>query len=93
MWHPVANRDATVFENPDTLNLQRDPNPHVGFGGGGPHYCLGANLAKREITAMMNRLVERYPNTELSGPVQWTGPGPLSNVGCTLGNVPVKLRA
>ncbi len=44
-----ANRDETVFDDPYTFDITRDPNPHIAFGGGGPHFCLGANLARMEI--------------------------------------------
>jgi cytochrome P450 len=93
LWYPVANRDPEAFEDPETFNLHRAPNPHVAFGGGGPHFCLGANLAKREITSAMNRLAERFPHTELSGTPKWSGPGPISNVGCSIEDLPVKLRS
>ena len=49
MWHISANRDESEFENPFSLDVKRSPNNHVGFGGGGPHYCLGANLARLEL--------------------------------------------
>ena len=49
MWYCSANRDETKFANPWLFDVARDPNPHVGFGGGGAHFCLGANLARREI--------------------------------------------
>jgi methyl-branched lipid omega-hydroxylase len=57
-----ANRDETVFEHPDIFDITRDPNPHVGFGGPGPHFCLGANLARREITVMLRELFTRVPD-------------------------------
>jgi cytochrome P450 len=91
MWYGVANRDPNVFADPDTLDLDRDPNPHVAFGGGGPHYCLGANLAKREITSMFTTLAARFGRAELTGEPVWGGPGPISNVGCSLTRLPVRL--
>jgi len=66
--HGSANRDEAVFADPDTFNVLRDPNPHVGFGGPGPHFCLGAHLARREITLMFRELYTRLPDIELAGP-------------------------
>jgi cytochrome P450 len=57
-----ANRDEAVFEDPYRFNIQRDPNPHIGFGGPGPHFCLGAHLARREITVMYRELFENLPD-------------------------------
>jgi cholest-4-en-3-one 26-monooxygenase len=59
-----------VFENPNVFDVERSPNEHVAFGGGGPHFCLGANLAKLEIRLMFEELLRRMPDMELSGPVQ-----------------------
>jgi cholest-4-en-3-one 26-monooxygenase len=69
-WHISANRDATVFEAPDTFDITRTPNNHVAFGGGGPHFCLGANLARMEIQVMFDRLLARVPDIRLDGDVQ-----------------------
>ncbi|MCP6330077.1 cytochrome P450, partial [Klebsiella pneumoniae] len=49
MWYNSANRDNSKFENPNTFNVLRNPNPHLGFGGGGRHTCLGAHLARLEL--------------------------------------------
>lgn len=68
MFYGSANRDEAIFEDPDTFNVLRDPNPHVGFGGPGPHFCLGAHLARREITLMFRELYTRLPDIELAGP-------------------------
>lgn len=67
IWYLSANRDEAVFENPYRLDLERNPNPHVGYGGGGRHFCLGANLARVEITALFRHLFERLPDIEVSG--------------------------
>jgi len=56
-----ANRDEDVFDNPYTFDVRRDPNPHVGFGAAGPHFCLGAHLARQEITVMFKELLRRFP--------------------------------
>ena len=55
IWYISANRDEDVFDDPFTFDIRRDPNEHVGFGGGGPHHCLGANLARMEIKVMFER--------------------------------------
>ena len=68
MFYGSANRDEAVFNDPDTFNVLRDPNPHVGFGGPGPHFCLGAHLARREIALMFRELYTRLPDLELAGP-------------------------
>jgi cytochrome P450 len=68
MYYGSANRDEAIFADPDTFNVLRDPNPHVGFGGPGPHFCLGAHLARREITLMYRELYTRLPDLELAGP-------------------------
>jgi cytochrome P450 len=62
LWYGSANRDETKFENPWTFDVQRHPNPHVGFGGGGAHFCLGANLARREITVLFEELHRQLPD-------------------------------
>jgi cytochrome P450 len=72
MWHISANRDESVFDDPFTFDIQRGPNPHlmhVAFGGGGPHFCLGANLARAEMRVMFQEIVHRLPDMELAGPV------------------------
>lgn len=60
-----ANRDASIFENPDTLDLTRSPNPHIGFGAG-IHFCIGAPLARLEMTISLPALMARFPNLELA---------------------------
>src|SRR5262245_62207101 len=68
MWYNSANRDETVFRDPHVFDVRRDPNEHVGFGAGGPHFCLGANLARREIQVMFRELLQRLPDIHVSGP-------------------------
>ncbi len=58
----AANRDESVFSDPGRFDITRQPNPHVGFGGPGPHFCLGAHLARREITVMLRELLRRVPD-------------------------------
>jgi cytochrome P450 len=62
LWYGSANRDDAKFEDPWTFDVRRHPNPHVGFGGGGAHFCLGANLARREITVAFEELHRRIPD-------------------------------
>ena len=69
-WHISANRDETVFTDPDRFDIGRTPNNHMAFGGGGPHFCLGANLARMEIRVMFDRLLDRMPDIHLDGDVQ-----------------------
>jgi methyl-branched lipid omega-hydroxylase len=67
LFYNAANRDEAVFTDPDTFDITRTPNPHVGFGGPGPHFCLGANLARREITIMLEELFTRLPDIHAAG--------------------------
>ncbi|MEV4107981.1 cytochrome P450 [Nonomuraea sp. NPDC049695] len=67
LFYNSANRDEAVFSDPDTFDITRDPNPHVGFGGPGPHYCLGAHLARREMTVMFRELYTRLPHIKSVG--------------------------
>ena len=69
MFYPAANRDPKVFENPDTFDIERDPNVHLAFGWG-PHFCLGANLARGEIRSVFAELLTRLPDIEVSGEVR-----------------------
>src|SRR5262249_36570873 len=61
LFYTSANRDETVFADPDTFDITRRPNPHVGFGGGGPHFCLGTALARQEMTVLFRELLTRLP--------------------------------
>jgi cytochrome P450 len=67
LFYAAANRDPELFENPHVFDVTRDPNPHVGFGGHGPHFCLGAHLARRELAVTFRRLFEVCPDLEISG--------------------------
>ena len=62
LWYGSANRDESKFADPWTFDVRRHPNPHVGFGGGGAHFCLGANLARREITLAFEELHRQIPD-------------------------------
>ena len=67
-WFVSGNRDETVFENPDTFDVGRSPNPHMAFGPGGIHHCLGAHLAKMEIRITFEELLGRGVQIERAGP-------------------------
>ncbi|MGZ4709893.1 MAG: cytochrome P450, partial [Acidimicrobiales bacterium] len=67
MFYGAANRDPLVFDDPDRFDVRRDPNPHVGFGGPGPHFCLGAHLARRELAVIFRQLFDRLPDIEAAG--------------------------
>jgi cytochrome P450 len=62
LWYGAANRDEAVFADPQRFDVTRTPNEHVGFGAGGPHFCLGANLARREIRVMFEELFRWLPD-------------------------------
>ncbi len=89
MLYPSANRDEEVFAEPDRFDIRRAPNPHLAFGGGGAHYCLGANLARLEIRCLFDAVLDRLVEIELAGPVErlhsWFIDGPR--------RMPVRFRA
>ncbi len=90
MWYSSANRDEDKFDDPWRFDVTRNPNHHVGFGGGGTHFCLGANLARREIAVLFEELHNRIPDIAVTEepamllsafihgikrlPVSWTPP-------------------
>ena len=67
MFYNSANRDERAFGDPFHFDVKRSPNEHAGFGAGGPHFCLGANLARREIRIMFEELFRRLPDIEITG--------------------------
>ena len=67
LLYGVANRDPRVFDDPERFDVSRNPNPHVGFGGPGPHFCLGAHLARREVAVAFRQLLTRLPDIEVVG--------------------------
>ncbi|CAN5522480.1 cytochrome P450 [soil metagenome] len=70
LFYPSANRDEKHFVDPDRFDVGRNPNPHLSFGGGGTHFCLGANLARVEAGAIFPEILARLKNLELNGPVE-----------------------
>jgi cytochrome P450 len=66
MYYISGNRDEDVFEDPYSFNVLREPNNHIGFGGPGPHFCLGANLARQEIKIMFKELFQFLPDIEMA---------------------------
>lgn len=90
LYYNSANRDESKFANPWAFDVARNPNPHLGFGGGGAHFCLGANLARREIRVAFDELRSQVPDLAVTGkparllsqfihgikslPVAWTPP-------------------
>ena len=67
LWYTSANRDDEVFEDPYTFDITRDPNPHLAFGAPGPHFCLGAHLARLELDVAFREVFTRYPDIEAVG--------------------------
>ncbi|WP_328808325.1 cytochrome P450 [Nonomuraea antri] len=70
VFYSSANRDASVFPDPEVFDIGRSPNPHIGFGGGGAHFCLGNHLAKLELRILFEQLARRHPRMRRSGPVR-----------------------
>ncbi len=68
LYYYSANRDEAVFGDPERFDITRAPNPHVGYGAPGPHFCLGAHLARREITVMIRELLTRVPDIRAGEP-------------------------
>ncbi len=68
LWYNSANRDEAVFDDPDRFDVTRDPNHHVGFGGPGPHFCMGSHLARREISVLYRHLLRRLPDIHTTAP-------------------------
>jgi cytochrome P450 len=73
MLYPSGNWDTEVFEHPERLDLSRSPNPHVGFGGGGVHFCLGAHVARAQLRAIFGELLRQLPDIQAGVPVYVPG--------------------
>jgi cytochrome P450 len=67
LWYVSGNRDGAVFDDPDTFDVRREPNPHQGFGGGGRHFCLGAGLARLELKLWIEETLRRFDEISLDG--------------------------
>jgi len=80
IFYSSANFDETVFDNPEQFDIARDPNPHLGFGGSGAHYCLGANLARLEIDLMFNAIADHMPDIQRAGKARRLRSGWLNGV-------------
>jgi cytochrome P450 len=93
IWHPSANRDEEAFEDPFRFDITRADNPHATFGGGGIHYCLGANLAKREIRVMFEELLTRVRDIEIVGEPEYSVQGIGNPITVSLKDLPVRLTA
>ena len=70
IWYVSGNRDEDIFDDPFRFDITRSPNDHIAFGGGGPHHCLGANLARMEMRLLFEELTQRVPNIESVGEIQ-----------------------
>ena len=90
--YPSANRDELAFDEPDRLDITRAPNDHVAFGAGGPHFCLGANLARFEARIMFEALLTRFRGLEVTEPVD-TLPRVHSNLIDGYARVPIRWDA
>jgi cholest-4-en-3-one 26-monooxygenase len=87
LWYVSANRDEDVFDDPFRFDIERQPNDHIAFGGGGPHFCLGASLARMELRVLFEELARRVPVLESLGPA-----APLrSNIVAGIKHLPVAL--
>jgi cytochrome P450 len=73
LFYHSGNRDADAFEDPWRFDVTRDPNHHVGFGGGGPHYCLGASLARTQLRSIFTELLQRVPDIDAGEPEMYKG--------------------
>ncbi|HUI04576.1 MAG TPA: cytochrome P450 [Acidimicrobiales bacterium] len=91
MWFPSANRDEDVFNEPFRFDVGRSPNPHVTFGGGGVHFCLGAHLARQELATLLKVLFERTRTIELAGPPSFASLGIFNPILLFMKELPVRV--
>jgi cholest-4-en-3-one 26-monooxygenase len=80
LFYRSANFDEEAFDHPERFDVRREPNPHVGFGGTGAHYCLGANLARLEIDLMFSAIADAMPDISKAGEAQRLRSGWLNGV-------------
>jgi len=80
LWYGSANRDERVFENPHQMDILRDNSAHVGFGGPGPHFCLGAHLARRQLATIFRELYTRLPDIQAVGEPDYLRSGFINGI-------------
>jgi cytochrome P450 len=88
VWYVSANRDEEVFEDPFRFDIERQPNDHVAFGAGGPHFCLGASLARLELRVLFEELARRVPVLRAQGEPAYL----RSNIVAGIKHLPIDLR-
>jgi cytochrome P450 len=93
LWYPSGNRDEAAFDDPFRFDIRRKRNEHIAFGGGGPHFCLGAHLARREITILFEELLKRTSEIELVGDTAYSVLGIGNPILVSLSKLPVRLKA
>jgi len=93
LWYPSGNHDEEVFADPFRFDIGRDARTHLAFGGGGPHYCLGANLAKREIAILFEELLARTGDIEVLAEPTYSVQGIFNPIYVSLKSLPVRLAA
>jgi len=93
LWYCSGNRDEDVYDDPFRFDITRWPNDHLAFGAGGAHYCLGANLAKMEMEVVLNELLDRITDIEVSGPVERFTTAWFLNVFGGYQKMPLQFRA
>ncbi|MBW2399379.1 MAG: cytochrome P450 [Deltaproteobacteria bacterium] len=90
-WYPSGNRDEEVWDDPSSFDIHRTPQQHLAFGGGGPHFCLGANLARREIAILFEELLARTREIELLAPPSYSALSIYNPILVALKELPVRL--
>jgi cytochrome P450 len=93
LWYPSGNRDEEVYADPFRFDIARDARTQLAFGGGGQHYCLGANLAKREIAILFEALLARTRDVEILSPPTYSVQGLFNPIYVSLQSLPVRLAA
>lgn len=88
LWYTSANRDEAVFAEPDRFDVARSPNPHLAFGGGGPHFCIGNGLATMELRQFLEAVLDLLPRMEAAGPPV----RPVTNFMNSVKHMPMRFR-